>query len=51
MSNIYAQPDALTNGKTLVEIRAEGAPEEIVAHKIFYDNRQSLSLFFERLAS
>jgi len=44
MSNFFAQPDALANGKTAKEVRAEGVPEDLVVHKTFEGNRPSLSL-------
>ena len=44
MSNFFAQPDALANGKTAHAVRAEGTPEHLVVHKTFEGNRPSLSL-------
>lgn len=44
MSNFFAQPDALAMGKTAEELRAEGVPEALVAHKTFPGDRPSLSL-------
>jgi glucose-6-phosphate isomerase len=49
MSNFFAQPDALANGKTLEEVLAEGAPASLAPHKVFPGNRPSLSLLFPRL--
>eukprot|EP00899_Mesostigma_viride_P006092 jgi/Mesvir1/15484/Mv20020-RA.1 len=34
MSNFFAQADALAYGKTPEELRAEGVPEKLVAHKV-----------------
>jgi len=44
MSNFFAQPDALALGKTEEQVRAEGVPERLVAHKTFPGDRPSLSL-------
>jgi len=46
MSNFFAQPDALAYGKTQNELRAEGVPERLWAHKEFPGNRPSSSLLF-----
>ena len=44
MANFFAQPDALANGKSTEEVRAEGTPEHLVAHKMIEGNRPSMSL-------
>ncbi|CAE7429075.1 PGIC1 [Symbiodinium natans] len=44
MSNFFAQPDALALGKTAEELKADGIPEKLVAHKTFPGDRPSLSL-------
>ncbi|CAJ1377992.1 unnamed protein product, partial [Effrenium voratum] len=44
MSNFFAQPDALALGKTAEELKAEGVPEKLIAHKTFPGDRPSLSL-------
>merc|ERR1711988_357793 len=44
MSNFFAQPDALALGKTEEQLRAEGVPENLIAHKTFPGDRPSLSL-------
>eukprot|EP00434_Breviolum_minutum_P003315 symbB.v1.2.002916.t1/scaffold160.1/size429097/7 len=44
MSNFFAQPDALALGKTSDELKADGIPEKLVAHKTFPGDRPSLSL-------
>ena len=44
MCNFFAQPDALAFGKGPDELRAEGVPEELIAHKTFSGDRPSLSL-------
>ncbi len=46
MSNFFAQPDALANGKTKEELIKEGVPEALLEHKIFIGDRPSLSLLF-----
>jgi glucose-6-phosphate isomerase len=51
MANFFAQPDALANGKTADEVRAEGTPEDLVAHKVFEGNRPSLSLLLPKLTA
>eukprot|EP00977_Amphora_coffeiformis_P011222 scaffold2702_cov168-Amphora_coffeaeformis.AAC.2 len=51
MANFFAQPDALANGKTADEVRAEGVPEELVGHKVFKGNRPSLSLLLPKLTA
>mmetsp|Transcript_31812 Transcript_31812/g.63387 ORF Transcript_31812/g.63387 Transcript_31812/m.63387 type:complete len:750 (+) Transcript_31812:108-2357(+) len=51
MANFFAQPDALANGKTADEVRAEGCPEELVLHKVFDGNRPSNSLLFPQLSA
>lgn len=51
MANFFAQPDALANGKTDDEVRAEGVPEDLIAHKVFKGNRPSLSLLLPKLTA
>ena len=51
MANFFAQPDALANGKTADEVRAEGVSEELVGHKVFKGNRPSLSLLLPKLTA
>ena len=52
MSNFFAQPDALANGKTAEEVRAEGdTPEELIPHKVFKGNRPSMSLLLPKLTA
>jgi glucose-6-phosphate isomerase len=51
MSNFFAQPDALANGKTADEVRAEGCPEELILHKVFDGNRPSSSVLFPQLSA
>eukprot|EP00569_Conticribra_weissflogii_P005091 CAMPEP_0171342712 /NCGR_PEP_ID=MMETSP0878-20121228/15139_1 /TAXON_ID=67004 /ORGANISM="Thalassiosira weissflogii, Strain CCMP1336" /LENGTH=672 /DNA_ID=CAMNT_0011845459 /DNA_START=334 /DNA_END=2351 /DNA_ORIENTATION=+ len=51
IANFFAQPDALANGKTADEVRAEGCKEELVLHKVFDGNRPSSSLLFPKLSA
>lgn len=51
MANFFAQPDALANGKTADEVRAEGVPENLVVHKTFEGNRPSLSILSPKLTA
>jgi len=48
MSNFFAQPDALALGKTAEELKAEGVPEKLIAHKTFPGDRPSLSLLLPK---
>ena len=43
-SNFVAQTEALMTGKSCQEVRAEGAPENLVNHKTFLGNRPSTSI-------
>jgi len=43
-SNYLAQAEALMVGKTADEVRAEGAPAELVPHKVFLGNRPTTSI-------
>ena len=49
MANFFAQTEALAFGKTADEVRAEGAPEALVPHKVFAGNRPTNTLLAERL--
>lgn len=49
MSNFFAQPDALANGKTLNDCIQEGIPEELRQHKVFSGNRPSSSMLMTKL--
>jgi len=48
-SNVFAQSMALAFGKTADEVRAEGTPEHVVAHRVMEGNRPSNVLLAERL--
>ncbi len=49
MANCFAQAEALAFGKTEGEVRSEGVPDALVAHKVFPGNRPSTTIFAERL--
>jgi glucose-6-phosphate isomerase len=49
MSNVFAQAQALAFGRTEQEVRAEGTPEAIVAHRVMEGNRPSSVILAERL--
>jgi glucose-6-phosphate isomerase len=48
-SNVFAQAQALAFGKTEQEVRAEGAPEHVVPHRVMEGNRPSNVLLAELL--
>ncbi|MGW1801989.1 glucose-6-phosphate isomerase [Streptomyces sp. NPDC001984] len=49
MANFFAQTQALAFGKTADEVRAEGVPEELVAHKTFEGNRPTTTILARAL--
>ncbi len=49
MANVFAQAEALAFGKTAAEVKADGAPENLVAHKTFEGNRPSSTILMEKL--
>ncbi|WP_410088705.1 glucose-6-phosphate isomerase [Streptomyces sp. t39] len=49
MANFFAQTQALAFGKTPEEVRAEGVPEELVAHKTFQGNHPTTTILAEDL--
>jgi glucose-6-phosphate isomerase len=49
MSNVFAQSEALAFGKTPEQVRAEGTPENVVAHRVMEGNRPSNTILAERL--
>lgn len=49
MANFFAQTQALAFGKTPDEVRAEGVPEELVAHKTFRGNHPTTTLLAPQL--
>ncbi|MGC5628002.1 glucose-6-phosphate isomerase [Georgenia sp. Z1344] len=48
-ANLFAQSEALAFGKTADEVRADGVPEELVAHKTFPGNRPTTTILAPRL--
>jgi glucose-6-phosphate isomerase len=48
-ANMFAQAEALAFGKSADEVRAEGVPEALVAHKTFEGNRPSSVILMESL--
>ena len=51
MSNFFAQPDALAQGKTIEELKAASVPEELLTHKEFKGNRPSVSILFPEMTA
>ena len=49
MSNVFAQAEALAFGKTEDEVRAEGAAEAVVPHRVFEGNRPTNVILAEQL--
>ena len=49
MANVFAQAEALAFGKTPEEVKAEGTPDWLVAHRLFEGNRPSNTILAERL--
>ncbi|MGW2884592.1 glucose-6-phosphate isomerase [Streptomyces griseoruber] len=49
MANFFAQTQALAFGKTPEEVRAEGVPEELVAHKTFKGNHPTTTVLAAEL--
>ncbi len=48
MTNFFAQPDALANGKSKEKLREEGVPEWLIPHRTFEGNRPSMSLLLPK---
>ncbi|KAF2094307.1 glucose-6-phosphate isomerase [Rhizodiscina lignyota] len=48
-SNFFAQSEALMLGKQPEEVKAEGAPEELVPHKTFLGNRPTTSVVAQKI--
>ena len=51
MTNFFAQPDALANGKTPEELREEGVEEWQIPHRTFQGNRPSMSLLLPKVTA
>ncbi|HEX8690668.1 MAG TPA: glucose-6-phosphate isomerase [Solirubrobacterales bacterium] len=49
ISNVFAQAEALAFGRTAEQVRAEGAPEQLVPHRVMEGNRPSNTILAERL--
>jgi len=49
MANLFAQTEALAFGKTEAQVRAEGAPDWLVPHRIFEGNRPTNTILAGRL--
>ena len=49
MSNFFAQTEALMNGKTPEECRAEGVAEALVPYKVFEGNRPTNSILVKKI--
>ncbi|MEU8590274.1 glucose-6-phosphate isomerase [Streptomyces sp. NPDC048664] len=49
MANFLAQTQALAFGKTAEEVRAEGVPEELVAHKTFKGDKPTTTILAREL--
>ena len=49
MANVFAQAEALAFGKTSEEVKAEGTPDSLVAHRTFEGNRPSNMILMDRL--
>jgi len=49
MSNLFAQTEALAFGKTAEEVRADGAPDWLVSHRVFEGNRPTNTVLAVRL--
>lgn len=49
MANLIAQGEALAFGKSADQVRAEGTPEALVAHRTFSGNRPSSTILAARL--
>ena len=50
VANLMAQVDALAFGRTPDEVRAEGVPEDLVAHQMFPGNRPSTTILMPELS-
>lgn len=49
MSNFLAQTEALMNGKTEAEVKAEGASAELLPFKVFQGNKPTNTIFINKL--
>ncbi|RYZ03555.1 MAG: glucose-6-phosphate isomerase [Myxococcales bacterium] len=49
MANFFAQTEALAFGKTSAEVKAEGVPDALIAHKTFEGNRPTSTILAKEL--
>ena len=49
LANVFALAEALAFGKTLQQVKAEGTPDGLAAHRVFEGNRPSNTILAERL--
>ena len=49
MSNVFAQAEALAFGNTEEQVRAEGTPEAVLAHRVFEGNRPTNVVLADKL--
>jgi len=49
LANVFAQTEALAFGKTPEQVKAEGTPDWLVAHRVFEGNRPSNTILAEAL--
>ena len=48
-SNFFAQSEALMVGKTEAQVKAEGAPANLIPHKTFLGNRPTTSILAQKI--
>ncbi len=49
LANVFAQAEALAFGKTAGEVKADGAPDNLVSHKTFEGNKPSTMILMDKL--
>jgi glucose-6-phosphate isomerase len=49
LANVFAQAEALAFGKTAEQVREEGTPPELVAHRVFEGNRPTNVILAQKL--
>ncbi|MFH1428656.1 MAG: glucose-6-phosphate isomerase, partial [Candidatus Margulisiibacteriota bacterium] len=49
MANFFAQPEALMNGKTADQLKAEGCASELIPHRTFEGNRPTNTILIDKL--
>jgi len=49
LANVFAQTEALAFGKACEQVKAEGAPDWLVPHRVFEGNRPSNTIMMDRL--